>query len=262
MNKSNRIGSMLFSLSSKKSNILKCFMFFSLGSKKRGILVKNLLGLIIAAAAVFILSTLLFKLIAPPIDPDKLTLESYMDRFRAAIDDADEVGVGEFSVLVLPDDNIPRKKYFLVYFGTRNLIDYLGKSETETLSYEGRAALASDTGEPVGDRIINYNLYYRFFLQEQILNGVCICSNAGYVSFNDCYGPIFDFDDNFVNGEEGNEVYDAYCEFGCKECISLEWPAVFENEPVVMLNSSDTFLIRKGKDGDEKTGYFFEEIDK
>ena len=37
MNKSNRIGSMLFSLSSKKSNIRECFMLFSLCSNKRGV---------------------------------------------------------------------------------------------------------------------------------------------------------------------------------------------------------------------------------
>jgi len=218
---------------------------------KKGILVKNLLGLIIAAAAVFILSTLLFKLIAPPVDPDKLTLESYMDSFRSAIDDADKVGGGEFSVLILPDKGIHKKKYFFVYFGTRNLIDYLGKSETEMLDAEGKFASASITGEPVGDRIINYDLYYRFFLQKQMLNAVCVCSNVGDLSFNDCYGPVFDFNE---------EVYDAYCDFSCTECISLEWPVVFEGEPVVLLNSSDSFLIRKGKGEDERTKYFFEEV--
>ena len=35
-NKSNRIGSVLFSVCSKKSNIRKCFMLFSQGSKKKG----------------------------------------------------------------------------------------------------------------------------------------------------------------------------------------------------------------------------------
>jgi len=235
----------------KKSNIEKCFMFFFLGSDKKGILVKNLLGLIIAAAAVFILSTLLFKLIAPPMDEDRLTLESYMNSLRLAIADADNAGVGEFSVLILPSEDIHEKEYFMVYFGNSNLIDYLGESDSRLLFAEERFDSASSTGEPTGDKIINYDMYYRFFLQKQIMNGVCICSNIGDVSFNDCYGPILDLE---------QEIYEAYCDFNCGECVSLDWPAVFEGESVIALGSSNTVKIRKGEGDDEKTKYFFEEV--
>jgi hypothetical protein len=217
---------------------------------KKGILVKNLLGLIIAAAAVFILSMLLFKLIAPPMDVERLTVESYMDSFRSAIDDVDKDGVGEFSVFVLPGND---KKYFLVYFGNKNLVDYFVKSGSATIYTDDDFASAAITGVAVGSGNYGYNMYYRFFLQKQMVNAVCICSNSESLFLKNCYDGVID--ESLVGGN-----IDAYCDFNCKECVSLNWPIVFDGEAAVDLNLSKGILIRKGEGEDKKTKYFFEDV--
>ena len=75
----------------------------------------ELLEIVLAAAAGFVLIALLYNLIAPSFNKEEKTAESYLNSFTDAVKVADEGGTGVFSMWQ-PSDI----KYSLVYFGTKS----------------------------------------------------------------------------------------------------------------------------------------------
>ncbi len=147
--------------------MVECFRFNKMGIgcmkfKKGDITIKNLIGLIIAAAAVFILFMLFFKLMAPAFDVKKTTADSFFSRFEEGLEEMDGLGVGELSLSYVPND---KNKYFLVNFGNTNLVkDWEFNKVTISRSSHG----ASWTE--------NYKTYIDFFLAKKPFNTVCVCS--------------------------------------------------------------------------------------
>ncbi len=82
---------------------------------KKGLLVKNLVGLILSVAIVFVLLVLLFNLFAPSFDKDDKTAESYFKTLNRAIKTADSEGEGDFFMM---DDGDSKLEFYLVYFGS------------------------------------------------------------------------------------------------------------------------------------------------
>ena len=79
---------------------------------KKGILVDNLVGTIIAIAVVIVLLILLFNLFAPSFDRTDKAAESYFESLERAIETADDGGKGEF--FMMENEN---EEFYLVYFG-------------------------------------------------------------------------------------------------------------------------------------------------
>ena len=81
---------------------------------KKGILVKNLVGLILSAVIVFGLIMLLFNLFAPSFDRGDKTAESYFENLNRAIKDTDAGGEGDFFMQDYGDEEL---RFYLTYFG-------------------------------------------------------------------------------------------------------------------------------------------------
>ena len=82
---------------------------------KRGELTtQEILEIILAAGAVFVMAFLLFRLIDPNFDETTETAEGYFDTFLKEVGVADSGGVGVFSMWQ-PEEKV---NYYLVYFGS------------------------------------------------------------------------------------------------------------------------------------------------
>jgi hypothetical protein len=81
-------------------------------NKSASLETKEILELILAAAGIFILLFLFFKLFAPTYDPGKEAAKSYLDTFKQEIAKADKGQTGEFSFW-------QNSGTALVYFGAR-----------------------------------------------------------------------------------------------------------------------------------------------
>jgi len=79
---------------------------------KKAIMIKEILEIILAAAGVFIVALLLYKIISPSFDKDKETAKSYFDTFQEEIKKINSGQEGEF--LIWDNENV-----FLVYFGDK-----------------------------------------------------------------------------------------------------------------------------------------------
>ncbi|MFH1238321.1 MAG: hypothetical protein ABIH79_00240 [archaeon] len=85
---------------------------------KRGELTtKEILEIILGAAAFLLLAVLLYNLISPNFDKGEETAESYFGSFKEQIVVADSGGVGSFSIWS-PEDKEEKRNFYLVYFGS------------------------------------------------------------------------------------------------------------------------------------------------
>ena len=89
-------------------------------NKKGDLTVNNLVGLIIAAASMIVLASLLFQLINPTFDIKKETVKGYHSQILNAFDEVEETGGAELSLFVNPNS---KNTYFLVYFGEKKLYE-------------------------------------------------------------------------------------------------------------------------------------------
>jgi hypothetical protein len=81
-------------------------------NKKGALETKEIIELVLAAAGIFILLFLFFKLFAPSFDKNQETAKSYFDTLKNEIAKADNKQIGEFSLW-------QKDGFALVYFGDK-----------------------------------------------------------------------------------------------------------------------------------------------
>lgn len=214
--------------------------------KDGDITVKNLLGLIIAAAAVFVLFTLFFKLMAPAYDVRQNTVDSYFSSLKTTIQDVKGSGFGEYDVLAFPEAE-REVFYFLVYFGDANLV------KDFRYDFERQESVRSSTG---GDKFggtglvrgdyVTVNYFTTFFLGGKSSNTLCVCStlkSSAYVESSD----------------EGGQ--DWMSESICNRCIDLDWPVVIKGDSNVFeIGEFDFLNFTKRVSEEGETKYFLEVV--
>jgi len=84
--------------------------------KKGEITTKEIVEILLGAAAVFVLIFLMYSLLAPTFDKDDETAKSYLKTLKREIGVADSGKEGSFDMLNLGDDKV---KFYLVYFGEK-----------------------------------------------------------------------------------------------------------------------------------------------
>jgi len=89
---------------------------------------KELLELLIGAAAIVILIWLLVALIEPNFDKDKETAKNYFDSLKNAIEEINDAGVGESTEFSIWLNN--ENKFYLVYFNNNRRYEIKGIKES------------------------------------------------------------------------------------------------------------------------------------
>lgn len=121
----------------------------SVKNKKGDLTITEILELVLAAAGIFLLIFLLYKLIAPNFDKENETAKSYLQTFQTELKKADAGQIGEFSIW-------QDKKIFLVYLGKYKNFAYnepgrIGKENTHLFStlnaYDNYLCFCYDDGE-------------------------------------------------------------------------------------------------------------------
>lgn len=82
--------------------------------KKGEMVTENAIGLILAAAATFVLIFLMISLFTPTFNKGEEGAESYFSSLGAAIDEADDERASTFFMLDMEDEEL---EFYLVYFG-------------------------------------------------------------------------------------------------------------------------------------------------
>ena len=82
--------------------------------KKGEMVTENAIGLILAAAATFVLIFLMISLFTPTFNKGEEGAESYLKSLGAAIDEADVERASTFFMLDMEDEEL---EFYLVYFG-------------------------------------------------------------------------------------------------------------------------------------------------
>jgi len=95
-------------------------MWLNKGTQKIG---DNIIGLLIAAAGVFILLTLLFVIFSPTYNAEAKTAESYLGMFNEKISSVDS---GIDGSLTFWGGSEGKVKYYLAYFGSKSVFEKEG----------------------------------------------------------------------------------------------------------------------------------------
>lgn len=214
-------------------------------NKKKGILSKNLIGLIIAVFILILLFIFFMRILSPEYDPQKETLNSYLKQLKNSIKETDTKEISDFSIFIQPNSE---HHYFLVYFKDKMIIKDF-KYET-TQDYYEVTGLDYAQSFP---KTINY--YTNFLLNKINQNTLCICFTS--TKYKEDHTPSTKQETT----EPGHIIKNYFSESNCEYCTELNYPAEFNkknnNENIYDL-SKHSFLIRKQKASNVETKYLFE----
>jgi hypothetical protein len=101
--------------------------------KKAELTTEEILKLILAAAGIFLLVFLMYKLISPNFDKDNETAKAYLDTFKKEIAKVDAGQTGEFNMW--QNASVGASRFSLVYFGDKRSISIInGENKPEVWS--------------------------------------------------------------------------------------------------------------------------------
>ena len=129
-------------------------------NKRAELTTKEIMEIILGAAAFLILAVFLYQLISPNFDRGDETAKSYFSNFNEQVAVADSGEVGLFSIW-LPENKKEKRKFYMVYFGNRS----------------------------------SYGVGIKFYSLGDNLNHICVCSLEGKeTNCNSCENlkyPVF-----------------------------------------------------------------------
>ena len=177
-------------------------------NKRGDVLTDNLIGVLIAVAAVGFLILLMFKIFSPTQTVPELTAENYLDSLKIALDEAKEAGSSEF--LMYSSEPNP---YFLVYFG-------------EGYSFNTNLSLGNFC-EDICFSTSECNIDVSFQPKKAKSNNLCVC--------------YIDNDQSIKNFDISNTLM-VYCDSCIQEKINSSF-SVFESSDEAISQLTDKGII-------------------